>query len=157
MNLNGSVVRNLVAPSEPWYSELAEFSVEVVPFALGALEMRARKYIWATPDDWKRGRRLIRELQVGLLMGGLQELIESNRQIYRLLDTSLNGAAYSETGIDPATGIPIITPAIPAAPSAGANPDVRANLEAIRLLVEASGANTDEVENLINLVLLALA
>jgi hypothetical protein len=62
-----------------------------------------------------------------------------NRQLrlVDLVDNALNGTV------------------IDAAPSL--QPSLRDNLEAIRALIEASGGNTDEVENLINLVLLALA
>ena len=44
---------------------------------------------------------------------------------------------------------------IPNPPSA--QPSLRDNIEAIRALVEAQGANTDEIEGLINTVILALA
>jgi hypothetical protein len=44
-----------------------------------------------------------------------------------------------------------------APPVSSSQPSVRDNLEAIRALIEASGANTDEVESLINTVILALA
>lgn len=88
--------------------------VEALPFALGALWQRTQRYHWVSPDDWKRGRRLINELQVGLIMGCKNELLESQRQIYRLLDTALNGTTYTVASADPLE----IEPAIPAVPPA---------------------------------------
>lgn len=47
------------------------------------------------------------------MAGCLHALIESNNQIYRLLDASLNGTSYTAQLV---AGETVVTPAIPAAP-----------------------------------------
>lgn len=156
MNLNGIFVRNLEAPAEPWYGELADFSVEVVPFALGALEMRARKYIWASADDWKRGRRLIRELQVGLLMGGIDRLVIELR--------ALRGGSYPaenwrDPNADPALiGLSTLGDGI--LETSYVNEKlVIANqkLDDIKAAIDASNTGDVAIEDVLNLILIALA
>jgi hypothetical protein len=131
MNLN-QFVRNLTAPEPPYICELAAFPIPVVPIALGALELRTVPHIWASPEDAYRGTQLIRSLQVALLTGCMKELIESNRQIYRLLDTTLNGAIYVADELD---GEIIVTPPIPAAPADVAR-SVHSRLERLEQLLD---------------------
>jgi hypothetical protein len=120
-------VRDLIAPDANGPIELTFCPTALIPAVLGGLETRASRYVWATPDDWKRGRRLIREVQAGLLMGTAQELIESNNRIYRLLSTALLGTEYTVTpAVSPLPALPAdptrptITPALPDAPPATA-------------------------------------
>lgn len=141
--------------SEP--AHLACVPRALLPLFCGQLAALERPEAWASNEDWRQGYAWIVELQAELMSGCIDKLIQGQERIYRLLDTALNGAVYTAVGVDPETGLAIVEPAIPAAPAAGANPDVRANLEAIRALIEAQGANTDEVEALIGQVLLALA
>lgn len=47
------------------------------------------------------------------MAGCLTDLVESNRQIYRLIDTIFNGTTYTTDSATP----PTVTPAIPAAPA----------------------------------------
>ena len=156
MNLNGIFVRNLEAPAEPWYGELADFSVEVVPFALGALEMRARKYIWASADDWKRGRRLIRELQVGLLMGGIDRLVIELR--------ALRGGSYpAENWRDPsadpsAIGLSTIENIVLETTKVADNVVIaNQKLDEIKAILEAANTDNVAIEDVLNLILMALA
>ncbi|MBL0830559.1 hypothetical protein JK320_25415 [Klebsiella pneumoniae] len=55
---------------------------------------------------------------MALLTGGLQELIEGQNRLYRLLDTSLNGVEYTEQSAEPL----VIAPPIPSAPAAPVAP-----------------------------------
>jgi hypothetical protein len=111
-------INNLTAPAPPYVAELAVFPVAVVPFALAALESRTVKYVWADEENYQRGVQLIRSLQVALLTGGMQELIESNNRLYRLLDSALYGRQYTQVSVEPLE----ITPVIPAAPDTTAFP-----------------------------------
>jgi hypothetical protein len=172
--------------------------VAAIPFLRRFFEDIQQPSRWATRDDWYRAYQVFGEMEAELMSGCLQELIESNRQIYRLLDTALNGTVYTVTPAESPLPIladptrPTIEPAIPDAPPDTApqflplisvrnrlsrlvdlvdnamngtvidaaptlQPDIRNNLEAIRVLIEQQGENTDEIEGLINLVVMALA
>jgi hypothetical protein len=91
-------------------------SVRYIPLILHAVERQKDRNDWVSDDDFSQGYTELCEIQWNMLMGGLDELIESNRQIYRLLDSGLNGTAYTASGDNP----PVVTPAIPAAPDAPA-------------------------------------
>ena len=191
MSLYPRAPTNLVAPVVGT-TDIVEFPIALVPVLMGALEQRAYKYVWATPDDWLTGRRMIREIQAGLLMGGLQDLIGIQRSTYRLLDTALNGAAYTVATPATSTTLAVVFPAIPDAPDStdpqampnsalrsridrlvdlvdnglngtviSNNPStkasVRDNLEEIRALLEANGTSDIGIEDVLNLILMALA
>lgn len=104
-----SFPHNLEPPAPPDVPELAVFDVAVVPYALAALESRATQYTWSE-SGYVRGVQLIRRLQLALLQGGLAELLESNRQIYRLLDTALYGRTYEQVSTEPLVIVPEIPP-----------------------------------------------
>jgi hypothetical protein len=101
-------VSNLVPADPPDVCELAVFPVAVVPFALGALEYRIPKYVWAD-DSYARGVQLIRSLQMAILCGGMKELIESQDRMYRMLGTAIYGTVYEVVATDPEL---IVTPII---------------------------------------------
>lgn len=101
-------IHNQTPTPAPDVCELAIFPVAVVPFALGALESRMPKYIWAD-DSYLRGTQLIRSLQLALLCGGVREITERQDALYRLIDTALYGREYSIESTDPEL---IVSPAI---------------------------------------------
>lgn len=134
-------------------SVLVEIPLALVPFVAGALKPYERRYLWASNGDYERAYNAFAELQRDLMGKGLQDLLEANRQIYRLLDTALNGTVYSATpptNPPPATlpdpTRPVISPAIPSAPPAPAavrDPAaLRAQLRRLHQLAEnaATGA-----------------
>lgn len=180
----------------PNYSEndcaLLSVPTAFIPFMRRWFDLLQQRYVWATESDYQQGYQVVARMEAFLMNGCLQQLIESNRQIYRLLDTSLNGATYTATGTDPVTNLPLIDPAIPAVPDVTspaqlpgvalrrrlerlidlvdngfngtlipdqptAQPSARDNLEAIRVLLAQNGTDNEDLEELINLVLLALA
>lgn len=104
---------DLDPPEPPDVCELAIFPVGVVPFALGALEARTTAYTWSD-DGYARGVQLIRSMQMAMLCGGMNELVESNNRLYRLMDTALNGRVYTVDSTEPL----LITPAIADVPIA---------------------------------------
>lgn len=103
-------VRDLAAPALPDTCEIAVFPVGVVPFALAALEYRIPRYVWHD-DSYLRGVQLIRSLQMAILCGGMDRLIESNDRIYRLLNTAIYGTSYSVVSSDPLIVEPALAPA----------------------------------------------
>lgn len=104
-------VHDLVPAEPPDVCELAIFPVAAVPYALAALEQRIPKYVWSQ-GGYVRGVQLIRSMQMAMLCGGMDALVESNNRLYRLMDSALYGRAYSVTTADPL----VITPAIPDVP-----------------------------------------
>ena len=110
-------IHDLVPPDPPDVPELAIFPVAAVPYALAALEYRIPKYVWA-PESYQRGVQLIRSLQMALITGGLDSLLESNNRIYRLLDSALYGRVYQLASLDPL----VIAPEIPAVPDVVSEP-----------------------------------
>ncbi len=104
-------VKNQTPPDPPDTCELATFPVAVVPYALGALEYRVPKYVWSE-DGYLRGVQLIRGLQMALLCGGMQELVEGQNKIYRLIDSAMYGRTYTVETEEPL----VIAPEIPAVP-----------------------------------------
>ena len=93
-------VHNLVAPEPPDVCEIAIFPVAVVPFALGALEYRIPRYVWAD-DSYLRGVQLVRSLQMALLCGGVKEITDRQDALYRMLSTAVFGTTYSVVSTDP--------------------------------------------------------
>lgn len=104
-------VTNLIAPEPPYKCEIAYFPVAMTPYMLAALEYRIAKYIWE-PESRYTAEQLLREVQMALLTGCLQELINSNNRIYMLLDQTLNGQQYEAVSTDPL----VIVPPIPVVP-----------------------------------------
>jgi len=112
---NNFFVREQVAPEEPYTFVLCEVPVQAIPYALGALENRANETTWIDKENWRIGRNLIRQIQVGLLMG---EGTEAINRLYRLLDSIYRGREYTLVSETPL----VIEPAIPAVPDATVNP-----------------------------------
>lgn len=138
-----SFINNLTVPEPPYDCELAVFPVAVVPFALGALEERTKRFIWASDADWLRGEQLVRSLQVSLLTGCLDELLESNRQIYRLFDAAMFGRVYTVVTSDPLE----ISPAIPDVPDmTAANPGLVARIALIEKCLDNAMNGTQYTE-----------
>lgn len=97
---------------------LVALPVALVPLVTGALQKYERRYLWATDADYERGYNALAEIQAQMSNKCLQELIDSNNQIYRLLDTALNGTQYS-TVTNPADPTrPTVLPPIPFVPPA---------------------------------------
>jgi hypothetical protein len=69
-----------------------------------------QRHLWASRDDWYRAYQVIAGMEEELMGTCLQQLLDSNDRLYRLLDSGLNGTAYTADG-------EIITPAIPAVPA----------------------------------------
>lgn len=112
-------VHNLVAPDPPDVCELAVFPIAAVPFALGALEYRIPRYVWAD-DSYLRGVQLIRSMQMAILCGGMSDLLEGQNKIYRLLDSALYGRVYTVASSEPLVISPLIADVpVPLDPPAG--------------------------------------
>lgn len=93
---------------------LVPINAALVPYVAGALRLFELESTWKTWFDYEQGYNAIAELEICMANGCIDELIESNRQIYRLLNTALYGQVYT-TSVD-VDGNPIAVPSIPVAP-----------------------------------------
>jgi len=84
---------------------------DLIPIVAGALERFNEQRSWE-PDSYEAGYRAFQEVAAAMTTLCVDELIESNRQIYRLLDSTFNGRVYTADDSDP----PVISPAIPVVP-----------------------------------------
>jgi hypothetical protein len=104
---------------------LVEIDKALVPLVAGALKPFERRFSWVSDEDYEQGYNAFAELQVQFMGKCVQALIDSNDRIYRLLDTALNGVAYTATpatspppAAPPDPTRPTISPAIPTVPAA---------------------------------------
>lgn len=111
MPLPGAFIRDVevIERTEPYPVSMAIVPIDIIPLALGALELRAHTALFE-PDSAYRGIQLLREAQLSIILGNLPL-----DRIYRLIDSSINGAVYTydaEDGILPE--IPMVPEIVPA-------------------------------------------
>lgn len=94
---------------------LAAVPVPLAPYVGGLLKILENRGFWQSEDDFQNGYAATVSVQECLMTSCLDALIESNNQIYRLLDTIHNGQLYAASGDTPDT----ISPAIPLVPPRG--------------------------------------
>lgn len=99
---------NQTVPPTPTQSALYVIATPLLPYLIGKLEEMRRSPIWADDEDTLLGDNLLGE-QIMLLINP----VSSVDNLYRLLDTSLNGTEYEVVTTD---GIDSIIPEIPAVP-----------------------------------------
>jgi hypothetical protein len=90
---------------------LMQVDAAILPIIAGKLKSLTEKDIWNDDTSWRKGYNAIAEML--MMQNGI---VESVDRLYRLLDSSLNGMAYTASG----DTLPVVTPAIPAAPGAPA-------------------------------------
>lgn len=110
------------------HTYLVPIDAALVPIIAGTMRKFFDRGVWESGDDYEAGYNAFAQLLANMATVTLSDLVESNRQIYRLLDAALNGTAYSAS-TDQA-GATTVTPAIPAAPAneVGAAPGLRRQL-----------------------------
>ncbi len=124
-------------PLVPEPSYLVCVPRRLIPLLCGTLATLEARDAWASDSDWQQGYTWIVALQAELMSGCVDRIVESQDRIYRLLDSALNGTAYSAvpasaplpaTAPDPTK--PTISPAIPDVPvnSLGIAPGLRKQL-----------------------------
>jgi hypothetical protein len=98
-------------PLLPDYSGCTEAVVcvpsEWIPLIAGHIGRLEQRHEWATDEDWREGLTVVLQIQEHLmtcLNTGIQTIIDEQRRLYRLLDTALNGAAYTATAYGPING-----------------------------------------------------
>jgi hypothetical protein len=121
----------------PTYGEccyLVPIDASLVPFISGALMKFQERGVWSSESDYQSGYNAFAELQAAMSGHCITDLVEGQNRIYRLLDTALNGAVYTASGVPP-----VVTPEIPAVPTAdiGVAPGLRAQLLAAQGVINA--------------------
>ena len=81
----------------------------LIPIISGALDKLLSDGVWKTRADYELGYNAITEVMSNMANNCLSDMVETQRAIYRLLDTALNGREYTDVG-------GVVLPEIPAAP-----------------------------------------
>lgn len=124
---------------------LLPIPIALVPFVWGALEPLQYRDRWQEDEDYNQGYAAIAALGACMMAGCLDELIESNRQIYRLLDASMNGTIYTVSGDGTAISPYVYNPPIPLVPGndEGIEPSLKFNtVKTMRLVDNLTNATT---------------
>ena len=103
---------NNVMP-EDWRDEpcfLVAIPRPLVPFVGGLLKMTERRGFWASEADYMRGYTAITELEACLMTTCLDVLLQQNDALYRLINTSVLGVAYTTVSENPLVVTPAIAP-----------------------------------------------
>lgn len=96
------------------------------------MERLLQRSAWSSDLDYEQGYNQLVEVMACMSNRCFDALIESNNQLYRLLDTTMNGAVYIE---DSLAGVAIVTPPIPLAP-ASVSRSIHSRLERLEYLLD---------------------
>jgi len=106
---------------------LVAIDISMLPIIAGLLKPLEEARSWQA-EDYQQGYRAITTIEACMTALCVQQLVDSNDRLYRLLDAGLFGRVYEASGDDP----PIITPSIPVVPDMEfANPGALGKLEHI--------------------------
>lgn len=122
---------------------LIAINASLVPVISGMFAKVSNRYLWESDADYEQAYNAFAYLRGCMLSCPLSKLIESNHQLYRLLDRAYFGTEYSVISVDPLE----IEPAIPVIPENEAlipgvvsqMDDARLKLQSIIDKLEASG------------------
>lgn len=85
-------------------------NASLIPIVAGSLEYLQQRYAWVSDADYQHGYNAIAELRACLMQTCINDLIESNDRLYRMLDTALFGRAYTVDSLEPLVVNPPIAP-----------------------------------------------
>lgn len=89
---------------------LVPINAALVPLVAGALALFQERHYWSTSDDYERGYNAFAELKACLMRACIDDLVESNNRLYRMLDTAIYGRTYVVQTADPLVVVPDIEP-----------------------------------------------
>lgn len=125
----------------PLECALVVVPIPVLPFILGAMGQLQERQYWQTADDWYAAYEAIAAVEVCAMATCVNELIESNNRMYRMLDTALFGVGYTVESTDPL----VVTPPIPPQRTMGIYGDdsILGRMENLKQLLENALNGTD--------------
>lgn len=91
---------------------LVAIDISLLPIVAGTIAVLEEEWVW-NEEDYPQAYQAIAEMEACMTALCLQQLVESNNRLYRLIDWSLNGRVY-DAGDSPPDSI---TPAIPDVPN----------------------------------------
>jgi hypothetical protein len=104
---------------------LVPIDMALLPIVAGLLQPLEEERSWL-PEDYEEAYWAIAALEACMAVTCLDDLIESNAKLYRLIDSGLFGRVYDAGALPPGT----ITPIIPAVPDLDfANPGLLGKVE----------------------------
>jgi len=82
----------------------------LIPFVGGLLKLLEQRGLWLTSADYERAYTATVELERCLMATCLNDLLEQNDALYRMLNTALFGVTYATIDTDPLLVTPAIAP-----------------------------------------------
>ncbi len=89
---------------------MVPINASLIPFVAGALKIFEERRSWHDDAEYELAYNAFVELEICMTRLCVDDLIESNDRLYRMLDTAIFGTSYEVTGDDPLTVEPIIFP-----------------------------------------------
>jgi hypothetical protein len=89
---------------------LVAINASLIPYVAGALRFYEKRGSWLTQADYEQGYNAFAHLQACMMKCCIDDLIESNDRLYRMVDTALYGTEYSVDSTDPLVVSPAIEP-----------------------------------------------
>ncbi len=89
---------------------LVAINASLIPLVAGRLHLFEERRAWHNDEEYHRGYNAIAELEACFMKLCVDDLIESNDRLYRLLDTALFGTEYTVVSTDPLEVSPEIQP-----------------------------------------------
>lgn len=89
---------------------LVAINASLIPIVAGLLRQLEVRGVWETEQDYELGYNAIAELESVFMKLCIDNLIESNDRLYRMLDTAIYGREYAIASLDPLTVEPAINP-----------------------------------------------
>jgi hypothetical protein len=93
--------------------------VPMVPYFRRFFAQMESTYVWKTPADYQRAYPVFAEIEAQMAAASCMSTITTSiDRLYRLLDTTLNGTEYTDTGGVISPELPAVPPASVSAPNA---------------------------------------
>lgn len=89
---------------------IAVVPLPLVPYVAGLTKIMENRGFWASEEDYVAGYQAVIELGECLMATCVQDLIESNDRLYRMLNTAIFGVTYATVSTDPLVVTPAIAP-----------------------------------------------
>lgn len=89
---------------------LVAINASLIPMVAGSLRFYEKRGTWLTDADFESGYNAFAALQACFMKCCIDDLIESNDRLYRMLGTAIYGTEYNVVSADPLVVMPAIAP-----------------------------------------------